>query len=463
MSPRMSAEPFLRAILRLYPPDFRRRYGTAIAEFHRERLRGARDAGESRFVVWIRIVADAVVSALAERLRAARAARAERAPRPRLTGDPIVRLMLRDAKFALRDLVRRPAFTAVVLATLALGVGANAAIFSVVNGVLLRPLPYPHAERVVHFGHEPPAWLAADQDFLDYHRDVRAFERLAAYTRRGGHAHGRWRSGARALRARHRGLLPGVRRRAAARPRVRARRARGRHAHGGDHQPRALAAALRRRALRHRPHDPRERRRAHRRRRDAAALRLPGGAHRRLGAHAAHPAGQPGQARAHEPLPVHGRPSARRRHAATGDDRGDRRRAARHARRAAALRPEEPAAAAHDPRARGAGRHDAAVPARAARRGGLRAAHRVRERRQPAARARRVAAQGARAPQRARRVGGAARRAAPHGEPGARGARRRARRGARGGARARAARRGARRHPARRRRSASTGAWGCSR
>jgi predicted permease len=177
----MSADPVLRALLRLYPPDFRRRYGAAIAEFHRERLRGARAAGEARLVVWLRIVADTVVSALAERLRVVRA---ERAPRPRLTGDPIVRLLLTDAKFALRDLVRRPAFTAVVLATLALGVGANAAIFSVVNGVLLRPLPYPHAERVVHFGHEPPAWLAADQDFLDYHRDVRAFEKLAAYIRR---------------------------------------------------------------------------------------------------------------------------------------------------------------------------------------------------------------------------------------------------------------------------------------
>ena len=171
----MSVDVILRALGRLYPRAFRRRYGDAVAEFQRERLRGAT---EPRALVWLRVVGDTLFHALAERLRA----RAP-VPRQRLTGDPIVRMLLTDARYALRDLARRPAFTAVVLATLALGVGANAAIFSVVNGVLLRPLPYPHAERVVAFGHEPPHWLAASQDFLDYHRELRSFEKLAAYTR----------------------------------------------------------------------------------------------------------------------------------------------------------------------------------------------------------------------------------------------------------------------------------------
>src|SRR6185312_8748646 len=67
--------------------------------------------------------------------------------------------LLRDLRHGARGYVRRPVFTLIVVATIALGVGANAAIFSVVSGILLRPLPYPHAEQVFSFGHEAPEWL----------------------------------------------------------------------------------------------------------------------------------------------------------------------------------------------------------------------------------------------------------------------------------------------------------------
>ena len=95
-------------------------------------------------------------------------------------------MLLQDARYALRGLARRPLFAASVIATIALGVGANAAIFSVINGILIRPLPYPEPEQVVSLGHTAPTWLASQPEYLDYRRDLRSFESLAAYTQSEG-------------------------------------------------------------------------------------------------------------------------------------------------------------------------------------------------------------------------------------------------------------------------------------
>src|SRR5438067_3623938 len=86
----------------------------------------------------------------------------------------------------LRGLARSPMFTAITLLTIAVGIGANTAIFSVVNGVLLKPLPYPHAERLVRVfesSRSQPKFPLAPGNFLDYRDQNATLDHLALYTR----------------------------------------------------------------------------------------------------------------------------------------------------------------------------------------------------------------------------------------------------------------------------------------
>jgi putative ABC transport system permease protein len=90
-----------------------------------------------------------------------------------------------DVRFGLRQLRRNPGFTAVAVITLALGIGANTAIFTVVNSVLLQPLPYPHPERLFLIEAAFPggdfAWLS-DVEYVEYEKRAQAFEHLAAFS-----------------------------------------------------------------------------------------------------------------------------------------------------------------------------------------------------------------------------------------------------------------------------------------
>jgi predicted permease len=93
----------------------------------------------------------------------------------------------RDFKHAARSLSRAPGFTLVVVVTLALAIGANAAIFSLVNVVLLKPLPYPNADRLVHIAgtapgtDQPPVFGVPDELYFEYREAVPALEDLALY------------------------------------------------------------------------------------------------------------------------------------------------------------------------------------------------------------------------------------------------------------------------------------------
>src|SRR4029453_268352 len=93
----------------------------------------------------------------------------------------------RDLRHGARGLVRAPGFTLVVVATLALAIGANAAIFSGANAVLLKPLPFPNADRLVDIAStapgtdQPEEFGVPDELYFEYKDSVRAIEGIGLY------------------------------------------------------------------------------------------------------------------------------------------------------------------------------------------------------------------------------------------------------------------------------------------
>jgi putative ABC transport system permease protein len=178
--------PIYRLCLLLFPRPFRERFGQDMAEVFADRRRQARRRGRMAVAaLWVRTLADVLAHGWAER-RAER--RRSRDGRGRWI-PMLLQTLVQDVRHALRAFRRRPAVAAIALATLALGIGANSAIFSVVDVVLLKPLPYRDAGRIVHVYETNRRYhfdrgVANPFNYDTWERESASFERLAAM--RGG-------------------------------------------------------------------------------------------------------------------------------------------------------------------------------------------------------------------------------------------------------------------------------------
>jgi hypothetical protein len=106
---------------------------------------------------------------------------------------PSMQILLQDLRYALRMLRKNPGFMVVAVLRLALGIGANTAIFTVVNAVLLRPLPYPEPDRIAQLMLSSPAWdpgrnanVTSIPKFMVWREQTQIFKDIAAYDDGGG-------------------------------------------------------------------------------------------------------------------------------------------------------------------------------------------------------------------------------------------------------------------------------------
>ena len=103
-------------------------------------------------------------------------------------GIPIVESLMRDVRYGVRTLMKAPGFTLAGIIILGLGIGLNSAIFTIVNSVVLRPLPFPDADRIMRVWHTPPPALfsmptfsLSPANFADWDEQNEVFERMAIY------------------------------------------------------------------------------------------------------------------------------------------------------------------------------------------------------------------------------------------------------------------------------------------
>ena len=150
-----------RWLLRLYPASFRNEYGREMATVFARERRDTRTA-LGMAALWLRVIADTCVNAA------------------RIHWD----ILRQDLRYTLRTLRRTPAFALTAVTVVALGIGATTAAYSLADFVLIRPLPFPEADRLVRFSEERPGFPRmelAPANYRDLKQMATSFEALGAY------------------------------------------------------------------------------------------------------------------------------------------------------------------------------------------------------------------------------------------------------------------------------------------
>jgi|SRR5436190_1291720 len=150
-----------RWLLRLYPASFRNEYGREMAAVFARERRDTRTA-LGMAALWLRVIADTCVNAAG------------------IHWD----ILRQDLRYTLRTLRRTPAFALTAVTVVALGIGATTAGFSLADFVLIRPLPFPEADRLVRFSEERPGFPRmelAPANYRDLKQMATSFEALGAY------------------------------------------------------------------------------------------------------------------------------------------------------------------------------------------------------------------------------------------------------------------------------------------
>lgn len=179
-------------LLALYPKAHRERFGADMLDVFRDLRHSCGRRGGRRVLLWASELRQLLALAGGERLRLAKRRLGGRlVPRRRKSirqwGEESMQSIWNDLRYALRGFARQPLFSLVAVLTLGLAIGANSAIFSLVNGILLKPLDYPGSERIVMIWEDFSAQGGPEQEWLEvpnyfiWKRQADTFEAMSVY------------------------------------------------------------------------------------------------------------------------------------------------------------------------------------------------------------------------------------------------------------------------------------------